>query len=479
MVQPWYGTARMYLYLFAVLGYLAVLAAVGVWQSRRNASARSGDDFLVAGRTLPAHVLVFTLLSTWIGSGSLFGGAGLGYRVGVGALWQSAGAWVGIALIFFIAPRVRRLAQYTVPDILEMRYGPPARLLGTITIVFAYTAIAAYQFRGGGRLLNLVAGVDADTGAFITAAFCVGFTALAGMSSVARLDVINGLTMLAGVGVAAVYLLGNAGGVGAAAASLRGDQLTVFGSMSPGQALALFLPTMCLLLGEANMYQKFFSARDERAARGAVAGWIVGTIVVESLIIGIGLLGSLAVPGLGLAESETIVIRVAVGVLPTLLGVLLLAAAAAIIVSTANSMLLSPATNLVRDVYQRFLNPAASERQIVLLMRIAIVALGVLGLLAGSLFPTVLAMALWAYTMYGAGITPALLAALVWPRATKEAGIYSIAAGMSVTLLWELLAVARGTIAAPEYIFGLQTIYPALVASVGTLVGVTVGGRRA
>ena len=283
-----------------------------------------------------------------------------------------------------------------------------------------------------------MAGVDADTGAFITAAFCVGFTALAGMSSVARLDVINGLTMLAGVGVAVVYLLGNAGGVGAAAASLRGDQLTVFGSMSPGQALALFLPTMCLLLGEANMYQKFFSARDERAARGAVAGWIVGTIVVESLIIGIGLLGSLAVPGLGLAESETIVIRVAVGVLPTLLGVLLLAAAAAIIVSTANSMLLSPATNLVRDVYQRFLNPAASERQIVLLMRIAIVALGVLGLLAGSLFPTVLAMALWAYTMYGAGITPALLAALVWPRATKEAGIYSIAAGMSVTLLWEL-----------------------------------------
>ena len=96
--------------------------------------------------------------------------------------------------------------------------------------------------------------------------------------------------------------------------------------MSPGQALALFLPTMCLLLGEANMYQKFFSARDERAARGAVAGWIVGTIVVESLIVGIGLLGSLAVPGLGLAESETIVIRVAVGVLPTLLGVLLLAA---------------------------------------------------------------------------------------------------------------------------------------------------------
>ena len=55
-----------------------------------------------------------------------------------------------------LAPRVRRLAPYTVPDILEARYGAPARVLGTVTIVLAYTTIAAYQFRGGGRLLNLV-----------------------------------------------------------------------------------------------------------------------------------------------------------------------------------------------------------------------------------------------------------------------------------------------------------------------------------
>src|SRR5687767_15400319 len=132
----------MWLYLLAILGYLGVLAAVGAWYSRRNTSATTGDDFLVAGRSLPAYVLVFTLLSTWIGSGSLFAGAGLGYRTGFPALWQSAGAWVGIALIYFIAPRVRRIAQYTVPDILELRYGPAARILGTVTIVLAYTTIA-------------------------------------------------------------------------------------------------------------------------------------------------------------------------------------------------------------------------------------------------------------------------------------------------------------------------------------------------
>ena len=84
------------MFLTAILVYLGVLVGIGWWRSRK---VRTGDDFLVAGRTLPARVLVFTLLATWIGSGSLFAGAGLGYREGFPALWQSAGAWVGIALI--------------------------------------------------------------------------------------------------------------------------------------------------------------------------------------------------------------------------------------------------------------------------------------------------------------------------------------------------------------------------------------------
>jgi solute:Na+ symporter, SSS family len=461
------------MYLAVVLVYLIALAAIGIWRTRGSAPP-SSDDFIVAGRSLPARVLVFTLLSTWIGSGSLFAGAGLGYRVGLPALWQSAGAWFGMAVIFFLAPRVRRLAQYTVPDILELRYGSTARVLGAITIVLAYTVIAAYQFRGGGRLLQLIAGLEPATGAFITAAFCVVFTAAAGMRSIAFLDVIHGLTMLGGVGIAVVYLLGRAGGATAALSSVRPDQLTIFGAMSPVQAVALFLPTMCLLLGEANMYQKFFSARDERAARLAVAGWIAGTIVVESMIVGLGLLGSVEIPGLGIVESEAIMVRIATGVLPLVLGAVLLAACAAIIVSTANSMLLTPATNLVRDVYQRFLRPAAAPGEIVLATRVAIAALGALGLVAGSFFPTVLSMALWAYTMYGAGITPALIAALVWPRATAQAGTVSIAAGMLMTLLWEIVALARGSATTPQYLLGIQTIYPALVASVGALILLTI-----
>lgn len=464
----------MSMYLAAIIVYLGLLAAVGAMRTRK---VQTGDDFLVAGRSLPASVLVFTLLSTWIGSGSLFAGAGLGYRVGFPALWQSAGAWVGIALIYFIAPRVRRLAQYTVPDILEMRYGPVARVLGTLTTVLAYTTIAAYQFRGGGRLLTLVAGINPRTGAFITMAFCVAYTALAGMLSVAYLDVGNGLMMLIGVGLAIVFLIGHAGGFAPALDQLRPDQVSLFGAMAPVEALALFLPTMFLLLGEANMYQKFFSAKSERAARLAVVGWIIGTILVETMIDSVGVFGSVVLPGLTTTQSEEIVVRVAVETLPTILGILLLCGAAAIIVSTANSFLLTPSTNLMRDVYQRFINPQVGDRQIVFYTRLIVVVLGLIGFIAGNFFPTILAMALWAYTMYGAGITPALLGALIWPRATPAAGVASIVAGMSTTLLWEIVALVRGGGEA-AYPLGLATVYPALFLSISTLVVVSLAGKR-
>lgn len=460
----------MSIYLLAIVVYVGCLMAVGFWRSR---TVRTGDDFLVAGRTLPARVLVFTLLSTWIASGSLFGGAGLGYRAGFPALWQSAGAWVGIALIFFIAPRVRRIGQYTVPDILELRYGAAARVLGTITIVLAYTMIAAYQFRGGGRLLHLVSGVDPVTGALITALVCITVTAFAGMLSVAYLDVGNGLMMLFGVTLGVVFLLGHGGGTEASFAALRPDQISLFGTLGPQRALAVFLPTLVLLLGEASMYQKFFSAKTEATARRAVVLWIAGTILVETLIVAIGVFGSAALPNLGSRESESIVVNVALEVLPTFLGVLLLCGAAAIVMSTANSFLLTPSTNLMRDVYQRFINPGATDRQILLYTRGLVIALGLVGFIIGNFFPTIFAMALWAYTMYGAGITPALVAAFVWPRATRQGGVASIAVGMLTTIAWEVIGLMRGIDGEPDYLFGIETVFPALFFSIGTLIAVS------
>ncbi len=449
------------------LVYLLALVVVGLWRGRRVATQ---DDFMVAGRRMSTFVLVGTLLATWIGTGSILGEAGLAYRVGFSALWFSAGAWIAIVVLYRIAGRARAFAQYTVPDMLEARYGPAARVLGTLVTIVAYTAIVSYQYRGGGLVLHLVTGLDTDTGVLVTAAFVILYTAIAGMISVAYTDVVNGIVLLAGLATTFVYLLAREGGPAALAARLPPEKTALLGTLSVPEVLSFALPSLILLLGEANMYQRFFSARTEAAARRSVVGWILGTILVEALIVALAVTGSVLVPGLdaeGATGSETVVLHMVTDVLPAGLGALLLAAVIAIVVSTADSFLLVPATNVMRDIYQRFVDPEVDQRTLVRLLRVVVVLLGVLAWAQLRFFETILQMALYAYTMYGAGVTPAVLAAFFWRRATAAGGVASIGCGMVTTLAWEGLKRAG---AVPPALASYDTVFFALAASVAALV---------
>ena len=169
------------IYTTVTLLYLAILIGIIVYKSR---SVKTEDDFVVAGRSVPVYLLIGTLVCTWIGSGSLFGTAGLTFRTGFSELWFSMGAWIGIVVIYFIAARVRKISQYTLTDLLETRYNKTARLLGTITIIVAYIIIAGYQFKGGGRFINILSdgSIGPETGMIIAAVVIISFTALAGMT---------------------------------------------------------------------------------------------------------------------------------------------------------------------------------------------------------------------------------------------------------------------------------------------------------
>ena len=87
--------------LYAVVLAVVVLMLLVVSMSQLR-GVKTKADYLLAGRSLPAFVLVFTLLSSWIGAGSLFAGAENAYRNGFAALWQPAGGWAGLLLIYFI-----------------------------------------------------------------------------------------------------------------------------------------------------------------------------------------------------------------------------------------------------------------------------------------------------------------------------------------------------------------------------------------
>jgi SSS family solute:Na+ symporter len=425
-------------YVAVVALYVMLLFGVAITKSRR---IKTQEDFMVAGRHVPVMLLVGTLVCTWIGSGSLFGGAGLAFRMGFSQLWMSAGAWIGIAIVYFLAHRVRRIAEFTVPDILEKRYNKWARIFGTFAVMIAYVSIAGYQFRGGGRLLEIITsgGVSPLWGAVITCGVIILFTMLAGMISIVSIDVFNGIIMIGAVVLAVPFALSAAGGWSGVTAAIPADHFALFGSNDAIWAMGVFFPTFFLLLGESGMYQKFMSAESEAAARRAVIGMILGVVIIEVLLATVAVIGSSLYwtdPAFAdAATTETIILQVAFANMPALIGALLLAAGVAIILSTGNTFLMIPATNLTRDVYQRFINPRADDRKIIRFQRITIVAMGITALLLATQFTTILSMAFTAYTMVGAGVTPALLAAFLWKRTTTAGGVASIVSGMSVTLI--------------------------------------------
>ena len=247
--------------------YAAVLAVItltllGVSLGRLN-KTKTKADYLVAGRSLPAFVLIFTLLSSWIGSGSLLAGVENAYRIGFSALWQPAGGWAGLLLIYFIAPRARKFAQFTIPDLLEARYNQTARVLGVIAILFTYTAITSYQFIGGGDILHLIFPdtITANFGKYIIAAFVILFTAIAGMSSVAYMDVFIGLLASGTLLLSLPVFIHRVGGWSAVHAALPASHFQALGNITLAHGFELFLPTCLLMLGNQSMYQKFFSAR--------------------------------------------------------------------------------------------------------------------------------------------------------------------------------------------------------------------------
>lgn len=443
----------------------------------RVRKVKTKADYLVAGRSLPAFVLVFTLLSSWIGSGSLLGGAEEAYRHGFAGLWIAGGGWVGLLFIYFIAPRARRFAQFTIPDLLEARYNQTARVLGVIAVLFAYTAITSYQLIGGGDILHLIfpTVITAELGKYILAFFVIVFTALAGMSSVAYMDLFIGLLATVTLIVALPFLTHAAGGWSAVTHTLPATHFEMLGDLSLAQALELWLPTFLLMLGNQSMYQKFFSAKSERDARVSVVGWIIGTVILETVIVALAVVGSALYRTGEIAQRPREILAFsALHGLPAWLGALMMGAIFAKVVSTANNYLFSPATNLINDVFVRYIAPEASNKRVLIISRLAVVLLGIWALYQALHTGSVVKVMLYAYTVYSAALTPVILAAFYSRRINAPGAVSAIAAGTFITVFWDSNYVTQHLRAhLPVVIAQRDAIFPALFVAVLCLIVVS------
>ena len=468
-------------YLYIILAYLIVLTGFNFYRARR---VKSQEDFMVAGRKLKTSVMVFTLICTWIGSGTFIAGAEFASKAGFSALWLAAGAWVGIIIIYFLAGKIQTFGQYTIGDILEVRYGPVARLFGAIALIISFTVIVSYQFVAGGFILNVATdgAIPDSVGTIIAATFVILFTALGGMIAIAYTDLPNGIIIVLACLLSVPFVYLAAGGFPEATQVLDAGYFAVvneqFGAHPVLKVGGYFLATMLLLMGVQSVYQKFYSAKTPKDARRAVILWTIGTVFVETVVVIIAVFAyskfkgqiDLTIP----KEGGKVVLMAAKSLVPAPVGVLLLGAACAVVISTGMNYLLSPTTTIMRDIYQRFVKKEASQRNMVALQKVFVVFLGVVAFFLAMRLTSVLEMAFFAYTIYGVAITPALIAALAWKRATKAGGLASIISGTAACIVLKVLAEVLPPDKAPEGDpWGIPIIFPALIISLGSLIVVS------
>jgi SSS family transporter len=452
---------------------MIILVVVGAIRGRQVSTQ---EDFAVAGRRLSVFVLFGTMLATWIGTGSIFGNAEKTYQVGISALILPSASIFGVLVLAYLAGRVRRLKQITIQDILETRYNSTARLLGAVALILAYVTILSYQYRAAGAVLQLtLPTLDINVAIIVAAVFIIVYTALAGMYSVAYTDVVMGVTMIIGMLVAMPIFFAKVGGIDGLATKLPASHMQVIGPIGVVESLGLLLPPFLLILGDANMYQRFFAARSEGAATKATIAAFFGIAFMECAIIvtawlASGLEPNLEIPGRVIAYAAR-------DHLPVAIGALLLTTIMAIILSTAIAYLLAPSTVLVRDIYHRFINPQASEKSIVWLSRLVVVILGIVAYWLSRQSREFLSVALYAYTIYGASITPSLLAAFLWKRTTAAGAVSSILAGTIITIVWKVMKL---DVRVPKSL-GLNTeidaVIPAILVSLAVLIFVSLGTK--
>jgi SSS family solute:Na+ symporter/sodium/proline symporter len=149
------------------------------------------------------------------------------------------------------------------------------------------------------------------------------------------------------------------------------------------------------------------------------------------------------------------------------MGALLLGAVFAKVISTASNYLFSPATNLINDVFVRYMAPNASNKRVLIVSRLAVVLLGCWALYQAIYAQSILEKMLWAYTIYSAALTPVVLAAFYSKRVTAWGAVAAIAAGTAVTLAWDIPGVKS---IFPPILAQRDAIFPALFVAVAAMI---------
>ncbi len=440
--------------LLGIFAWIAVQLAIGVWASRK---VRTEEDYLVAGRSLGYPMATATIFATWFGAESCIGAAGQAASGGLSATSADPFGYALCLLLMgtFLARPLWRRKLRTMADLYRQRYGEAAEKAAVLVMVPTSVLWAAAQIRAFGQVLGASSSLEVHVTIAIAALIVIAYTMVGGMLADAYTDFIQGGALLFGL-----VLLG----------------VKAWGADSA--------PNLADTIGRAS----FFNA--ERSWLEAADGWavpVMGSLVAAELVsrvsssrsadvaqrsswlasllyLGVGLIpvsiGLAAADLVGpLDDPEQVLIVAAQRYLPGALSVVFAGALVSAILSTVDSALLSAGALFGHNVLAPLLG-VRDEAGRLRLDRRCVVGFGVLAWAIAESSEGVYALVEMASSLGTSGLFVLTVAALLpWRRGGRWTALLTIATGLAVFLVGDLLGAYEGpfvlSLAAAALVFGL------------------------
>jgi len=414
--------------------YLAAMLAIGL-ASRRAASGGEAA-FYVADRSYGPFRGFVALASTTTGGSSTLVCAALVWRHGLPGIWLDLSGAIGLFLLgAFLADRVRRTGAMTLPEIAGRFWGPGTRAAAGILVAIAEIVWFALLIEASQTVLTAMTGLPAVPALLASAAVFIAYTALGGQYAVVRTDFVQYGLMVAGILVA---------GTAAAAAAIHGrfappPELLAFPTSStfrwPDVLTWLVLIGLPHLVG-GDVYSKLLSCRDGRSAKLAAFGAAASKVAFGAAVAFIALAARQAdLPVADAAQALPAALR---AFAPGFLGAFVAVALIATMQSSADSVLLTGSSTIVRDVL-----PAAGRRPGPSFTRALVPLFGALGLWVALEMRELVETLKLGYSIFAAGmILPILLGFFRRAWVPARYAVAAMAAGGGVALVGRFLPAA-------------------------------------
>jgi len=370
-------------HLFSVICFYLLILAVGVRAGRRRPEEESTTGLLLAGRSLPLWIGASTMVATWVGGGYINGTAEAVYDPQRGLIWAMA-PW-GYALSMAVgglvfAGRMRRMQFTTLLDPFERRYGRQIAawlfLPALVGDIFWSAAILVAL----GTTFGTVLGIDVATSIVISAAVAVGYTMVGGLRSVAYTDIVQLACLVLGLCVAVPFAVQQSGGFELTFRTYR-EQMQPFPTGNAAwQWWDMALLLICGGIPWQVYFQRVLASKDERTAVNLSLIGAAGCLLMAVPAVVLGAVGAVAdwqSTGVDPAGQPALILPYVLRYLtPPVVATIGLGAVAAAVMSSVDSSILSASSMFAWNVYRPLLRPAASDRELRLVLRLAVAAVG-------------------------------------------------------------------------------------------------------